>query len=206
MMNIFSLLSEIRVTFRWRCKLRLVCFLATAFIGGAAALDEPISNILDTPVPGWDFADWINSPPIGIEELRGKVVLVRWWTAPDCPFCAATAPSLNEWYRRYRERGLVIIGVYHHKANSPLSIDRVRKYSRAFGFKFPIAIDTEWKTLTDWWFKRNPDGRWTSVSFLIDKNGAIRHIHPGGQYVKGEQDYDSMQEKVEELLSEVSSD
>jgi len=62
-------------------------------------------------------------------------------------------------------------------------------------------VDPEWRTLKQWWLDRG-DERWTSVSFLLDRKGVVRHIHPGGQYVKGDKDYDAMKAKIEELLAE----
>jgi len=67
------------------------------------------------------------------------------------------------------------------------------------GFKFPVAIDHEWKTLNDWWLKTNK-GKWTSVSFLLDRKGIVRYIHPGGQYVKGDGEYEKLQQEIEKLL------
>jgi peroxiredoxin len=77
----------------------------------------------------------------------------------------------------------------------------VEQYARNFGFKFPVAIDPGWRTLNDWWLDRG-DQQWTSVSFLIDRKGIIRHLHPGGQYVKGDKDYRALKKKIEELLAE----
>jgi peroxiredoxin len=158
-------------------------------------------KLIGTKAPEWKVARWFNSPPLALKDLRGKVVLVRWWTAPDCPFCKATAPALNEFYKSYRAKGLEVIGFYHHKSGGPLSVDDVKMFSARFGFKFPVAIDSDWKTLRRWWLDRD-DQAWTSVSFLIDRRGIIRHVHPGGQYVKGDQNYAAMKTKIEELLAE----
>ena len=59
----------------------------------------------------------------------------------------------------------------------------------------------DWRTLNNWWLDRG-EGDWTSVSFLLDRKGVIRHIHPGGQYVKGDRDYEALKKKIEELLKE----
>jgi thiol-disulfide isomerase/thioredoxin len=156
---------------------------------------------LGTKPPEWEVRDWINSRPLTLKELTGKVVLVRWWTAPGCPYCAATAPALNEFHEQYQSRGLAIIGFYHHKASTPLDVGDVKRSAAKFGFKFPVAVDPEWRTLKRWWLD---DGgrRWTSVSFLIDRQGVIRHIHPGGSYVRGDKAYAALQAKIEELLNE----
>jgi thiol-disulfide isomerase/thioredoxin len=128
-------------------------------------------------------------------------VLVRWWTAPDCPYCAATAPALNEFDQTYRNRGLSVVGIYHHKSSTPLRPEDVRGQAEKFGFQFPVAIDPDWRTLKQWWLDAGA-GDWTSVSFLLDRQGRLRHIHPGGKYVKGDVDYENMKRKIEELLAE----
>lgn len=158
-------------------------------------------DLIGKPAQEWEVRDWINSKPLQLKDLRGKVVLVRFWTAPGCPYCAASAPALNEFYEKYHGQGLEIIGFYHHKSSAPLVLDDVQKYINKFGFKFPVAIDYDWKTLRNWWLGED-ERRWTSVSFLIDKEGIIRHIHPGGQYVKGDGDYVQLKVAIQRLLEE----
>ncbi|EEF61242.1 TlpA family protein disulfide reductase [Pedosphaera parvula] len=158
-------------------------------------------KLIGTVPPEWEATDWINSAPLKLGDLKGKVVLVRWWTAPTCPFCRATAPALNEFYEKYRETGLEVIGFYHHKSDEPLTQDWVKKYSGEYNFKFPVAIDRDWKTLHRWWLDAEKRD-FTSVSFLIDRKGVIRYIHPGGEYVKGDKDYARLKAKIEELLKE----
>ncbi len=166
---------------------------------GAPALAR--QALVGKPATEWQATNWLNTVPLTLRDLRGKVVLVRWWTAPDCPYCAATAPALNEFFRAYHSQGLEVIGFYHHKSSEPLKPEAVEQYARNFGFKFPVAIDPGWRTLNDWWLDRG-DQQWTSVSFLIDRKGIIRHLHPGGQYVKGDKDYMALKKQIEELLAE----
>ena len=161
---------------------------------GAAAL-------LGRRAPEWTVSHWRNGPPVTLQELRGKVVLVRWWTAPDCPYCRATAPALNELHELYRGRGLVVLGFYHHKSAGPLDPKQVAAWADDLGFEFPLAIDDDWRTLRRWWLDQVTSS-WTSVTFLLDRQGVIRHIHPGGQYVKGDRDYAVLVAKIEELLAE----
>ena len=162
---------------------------------------KDIASLLNKPAPEWNATNWINSLPLQLKDLRGKVILVRWWTAPACPYCRATAPALNEFNERYAKDGLQVIGFYHHKGDEPLKVQDVKTYADKFHFKFPVAIDPEWKTLHDWWLDRG-EHDFTSVSFLIDRQGIVRHIHPGGQYVAGDADYKVMKEKISQLLKE----
>jgi peroxiredoxin len=177
----------------------LLCVLALPF--SAAAAQGLAQRLIGTTAPEWRFTDWMNSEPLALAELRGKVVLVRWWTAPQCPYCRNTAPALNQFHADYASRGLVVVGAYHHKSATPLELGRVRKHAAEFGFEFPVAIDPDWRTLKDWWLDRG-ETSWTSVTFLLDRKGRIRHIHPGGEYVKGDPEHAALQSEMERLLAE----
>lgn len=152
-------------------------------------------------VPEWQLDHWINSKPLKLSDLRGKVVLLRWWTAPGCQYCANTAPALSEFHRAYAKSGLQVVGIYHHKSDDPLDVKQVERAAKKFGFKFPIAIDPNWRTLNRWWLDHQETG-FTSVSFLIDRHGIVRYIHPGGEYIKGDRDYQQLKQQIERLLAE----
>ena len=156
--------------------------------------------ILNKHAPDWTVSDWLNSKPLTLNELQGKVVLIRWWTGPTCPYCLNSAVALNEFYATYKNEGLQVLGFYHHKSKDPIDKDTIKEYTEKLGFKFPVAIDYEWKTLTAWWLKINPR-KWTSVSFLLDRKGIVKYIHPGGQYVKGDGEYEKLQQEIEKLLN-----
>ena len=179
------------------CALLPLAFLAHA---------DEAEHLLGRAAPAWHAEHWINSAPVELAALRGRVVLVRFWTAPGCPFCEASAPALNDFHARYAHRGLTVIGFYHHKADGPLDPHAVERYARAFGFRFPVAIDPGWKTLRAWWLDDaagTPSRRrFTSASFLIDRRGIIRHVHPGGQYARGEPDHAALQAMIERLCDE----
>lgn len=169
---------------------------------GLPAQADNFDALIDQRPPGWTLTHWINSPPLTLADLSGKVVLVRWWTAPYCPYCAASSIALNEWYEKYRDRGFSVVGIYHHKTAAPLDADKVAHYAERLGFQFPVAIDEDWKTLNAWWLGKMRQPHWTSVSFLIDRQGIIRHFHPGGKYVKGDPAYLQIQSVIEMLLQE----
>ncbi len=149
----------------------------------------------------WQVTDWFNSKPLKLKELKGDVVLVRWWTGPHCRFCIASSHALNEFHQEFSKDGLQIVGFYHHKSKEPLSKEKVALNVESLGFVFPVAIDYEWLTLTDWWLEGGIR-RFTSVTFLIDRNGVVRHIHPGGEYVKGDEAYEQMRIMIRTLLKE----
>ncbi len=167
------------------------------------------AELIGTKAPGWEITDWLNRESLRLEDLRGKVVLVRWWT-DTCHYCTRSAPALNEFHEQYADRGLAVVGMYHAKPiDRPITASEIGEAARERGFRFPIAIDRDWSMLQRWWL----DGgrrRATSVSFLIDKRGVIRYIHPGPAYhrqvVAGDErpsrDFAKLQQMIEKLLAE----
>ncbi len=169
-----------------------------------AAPSSAVASLVGTTPPAWKAERWMNSPPLELASLRGSVVLVRWWTA-GCPFCSATAPSLRKLDQAYGPRGLRVIGMYHHKEDTPFDPKVYEDTAKKYEFTFPIAFDAEWQTLRSWLRDKNGqpvDTGWSSVTFLLDKHGVIRHVHPGGSYVEGEPGYADMQTAIERLLAE----
>ncbi len=117
--------------------------------------------------PPFELSAWLNSDPLEPGDLNGKVLLVRWWT-DTCPFCSTTAPVLRELDRKYRDRGLRVIGIFHPKPPGDRSFERLRRATERFGFTFPVALDSDWTALRRWWLDREEQA-WTSVSFVVDK-------------------------------------
>ncbi|MCH8332056.1 MAG: hypothetical protein IH946_11900, partial [Bacteroidetes bacterium] len=106
--------------------------------------------------------------------------------------------------------GLQVIGMYHLKPRpGNVKTGFIRKAAKDLGFKFPIAIDSRWDNLNNYWFANNENRGFTSVSFLIDKKGIIRYIHPGPEYhkeeVKGHElctnDYFELEGEITRLLN-----
>jgi len=196
---LFNLCAKVKPS---RLALVSVVWLLAAILGSRATAQSKdtrrASELAGMKAQDWHVKGWLNSNPVQLKDLLGKVVLVRWWTS-GCPFCVATAPSLNEFYEQYHSRGLDVIGFYHHKSDEPLDPERVHRLAKQLGFKFPIAIDYDWQTLRSWW-RDSSKADWTSVSFLIDRTGMIRYVHPGGQYVQGDDDHRALKAKIEQLL------
>jgi peroxiredoxin len=163
--------------------------------------DDSLIGVIDQPAPPWQVSQWFNSPPLSLEQLRGKVVLVRWFTDPSCPFCSATAPTLRALDERYGANGLAVIGMYHHKEETPLDPQQVEGWIKHYGYRFPVAIDKDWTTLRRWWL----DGHvrsYTSVSFLIDKAGVVRRVHLGGTIAPEGDDINAITADVDRLLAQ----
>jgi thiol-disulfide isomerase/thioredoxin len=152
-----------------------------------AAMSEPApdpdsgAELIGTPAPAWSFTRWVRGGPYTLASLRGKVVLIRFWNE-NCHFCAATLPALEQLQKEHGDDGLVVIGVFHPKPPHAVSNAHVIAVAREIGFSGPLALDRDWKTLGRYWLDGHPDRSWTSVSFLIDREGVLRWVHGGGEY------------------------
>ncbi len=175
---------------------------AVAAAPAAGAPDEDTSGILHREPPAWETAQWFNSPPLTLAGLRGKVVFVRWFTSPDCPFCSGSAPALRELHERHAAAGLVVVGMYHHKSDTPLDPEDVRGWAAHYGYTFPVAIDAEWRTLERWWLDGHPRRGYTSVSFLLDRSGVVQRVHLGGTIDAESDEFRSIEQDVKRLLAE----
>jgi len=142
--------------------------------------DSP-ADVLDRPARAWSFDRWVDSKPLTLESLHGKVVLIRWFNT-GCKYCGNTLPALETLRTRYAGRGLVVVGVYHPNPIGKVSDAFVKKTSQELGFHGPVAVDETWSTLDRWWLAGHDGRNWTSVSFLIDRDGIVRWAHGGGEY------------------------
>ena len=186
--------------------------LVLKYHGWASPAAREGGELIGVRAPSLELDRWMNSSSVEIEDLRGQVVLVRWWT-DACPFCSSSARALNNWQRVYGDRGLQVIGVFHPKPPGEAPQARVQQAVDRFGFTFPTAVDPAWTALERWWLSHSPRG-WTSVSFLLDKKGLIRYIHPGGEYhlepggphqrdhASCHRDYREIERLIEQLLAE----
>jgi len=163
-------------------------------------------DIIGTKAPQFEGLTWLNTKPLTIGGLKGKVVLIRFWLV-GCPFCLNSAPALVEFHKKYSERGLVIIGVHHPKSKETTNNDLVKKQAKVFGFEFPLAQDLEWKTINSYWLG-GKNRSYTSSSILIDKNGTIQFVHDGGEFFRSDYDleanaaFEAMEENIVKLLNE----
>ena len=138
-------------------------------------------ELLGRPAPPLNADRWLRTPPLSLERLRGKVVLLRWWT-DGCHFCETTLPAIEK-LRTARAGGdLVVIGIYHPKPPRRVSDRHVIAAANRLGFGGPLAIDRDWSALERWWLDGHPERNWTSVSFLVGRDGTIRWVHGGGEY------------------------
>jgi cytochrome c biogenesis protein CcdA/thiol-disulfide isomerase/thioredoxin len=132
---------------------------------------------------------WLNSPALSKESLRGKVVLVDFWTF-DCINCQRSIPYVNEWAKKYEKDGLVVIGVHTPEYPYERVVDNVRKNVAKLGLNYPIAIDNDYAI----W--RAFGNQYWPAHYIIDAQGQIRYTH------FGEGAYDTQEQVIQQLLAE----
>jgi cytochrome c biogenesis protein CcdA/thiol-disulfide isomerase/thioredoxin len=146
----------------------------------------PIEGVL----PSLDGAvQWLNSEPLTAEQLRGKVVLVDFWTY-SCINCIRTVPYVRAWAEKYKDQGLVVIGVHAPEFAFEKKIDNVKRAIQNFGITYPVAVDNDFKI-----WRAFGNSYWPA-HYFIDVDGRIRHHH------FGEGDYEESEQVIQELLSE----
>jgi len=138
-----------------------------------------LAHGLETPYAAPAFAGittWLNSPPLTMDALKGKVVLVDFWTY-SCINCVRTLPHLIEWDRKYRDQGLVIVGVHAPEFEFEKKLDNVEAAMARHGIKYPVAIDNDFATWS------NYQNRYWPAHYLIDREGRVVYTHFGeGKY------------------------
>ncbi len=135
---------------------------------------------------------WLNSAPLTLEQLKGKVVLVDFWTY-SCINCQRTFPYLQSWWEKYKDQGLVIIGVHSPEFEFEKTLKNVETAAQDFSLTYPIMQDNEFAT----W--RAYSNRYWPAKYLIDKDGYIRYTH------FGEGDYDETERVIQNLLEETGA-
>ena len=136
------------------------------------------------------IAQWLNVPaPLSLQTLRGKVVLVDFWTY-SCINCVRTLPHMTAWYQRYKDDGLVIVGVHTPEFAFERETQNVQNAIKQFNITYPVAQDNDYGT----W--KNYQNHYWPAEYLIDAQGHIRRTH------FGEGGYDHMEEAIRALLKE----
>ena len=136
--------------------------------------------------------EWINSPALSNESLKGKVVLVDFWTF-DCINCKHTLPYVKDWAKKYEKDGLVVIGVHTPEYGFERIIDNVRDKVKEYGITYPVAIDNNYAI----W--RNFDNQYWPAHYLIDAKGQVRYTH------FGEGSYETQEKMIQQLLEEAKA-
>lgn len=132
---------------------------------------------------------WLNSPPLSLANLKGQVVLVDFWTY-TCINCIRTLPFVTGWYEKYRDQGLVVVGVHTPEFEFEKKTENVENAIRMFKINYPVAQDNSYST----W--NNFKNRYWPAKYLIDKEGHLRYEH------FGEGQYEETEKAIQSLLAE----
>ena len=152
----------------------------------AASLEEGLAS----PYPAPDFSGisaWLNSPPLSMKELKGKVVLVDFWTY-SCINCVRTLPYITSWDQKYRKDGLVIVGVHSPEFEFEKKMDNVKAAILKYGIHYPVALDND---LSTW---GNFNNEYWPAHYLINREGRVVYTH------FGEGGYDVTENNIRNLL------
>ncbi len=182
-------------------------FLTRASIGSTSSVEQSLldrfeqgermkdaaqgGNLADEgPMPSLAGANaWLNSPPLTREQLRGKVVVVDFWTY-SCINCLRSIPYVRAWAQKYKDQGLVVIGVHAPEFAFEKDIANVRRAIADLGITYPVAIDNDraaWRAFQNHYWPAH---------YFIDAKGRIRHHH------YGEGDYAGSERVIQALLAE----
>jgi thiol-disulfide isomerase/thioredoxin len=166
--------------------------LAIAGTNPASAEPAPIRSSLPVEgrMAGFNGATtWLNSAPLSPQQLRGKVVLVDFWTY-SCINCIRTVPHIRAWAAKYRDQGLVVVGVHTPEFKFEEDLVNINAAVGRFQIDYPVAVDSNQKIWQAW------GNRYWPALYLVDANGKIRH------HQFGEGGYDTMERAIQSLLAE----
>jgi cytochrome c biogenesis protein CcdA/thiol-disulfide isomerase/thioredoxin len=154
-----------------------------------AAIEE--STLRDFgPAPEFrDISLWVNSAPLSLRSLRGKVVVLDFWTY-SCVNCLRTLPHVKRWYATYRDVGLVVVGVHTPEFSFERVPSNVRREIGSLGIEYPVALDNSYGTWNAW------ENRYWPAKYFVDRTGHIRFAH------FGEGEYEESEEVIRTLLAE----
>ncbi|HEY1152069.1 MAG TPA: thioredoxin family protein [Pseudoduganella sp.] len=172
-------------------KALLISVLATAGVAASGVFSSGVSAAT-APAAAPEFSginQWHNSAPLTQQQLRGKVVLVDFWTF-DCINCIRTLPYVKSWYEKYKDQGLVVVGVHTPEYPFERKNENVAAAIKRFGITYPVAQDNQYST----W--RAYNNQYWPAAYLIDKQGRVVYTH------FGEGDYDVTEAKIKELLAQ----
>jgi len=135
------------------------------------------------------ISEYINTKPISFDDLKDKVVLVDFWTY-SCINCIRTIPHLNEWYDKYSDKGLVIVGIHTPEFEFEKNPENVKSAVQKFGIKYPVLQDNDKETWNEY------ENRYWPRKYVVDDEGYIRYDHIG------EGAYQETEKVIQSLLTE----
>jgi thiol-disulfide isomerase/thioredoxin len=140
------------------------------------------------PLPEFQgISQWLNSPPLTRNSLKGSVALIHIWTF-SCINCQRTLPSVVDWHRKYSAKGLKVVSVHTPEFAFERDVNNIKNAMKKHGITYPVAVDNEFKTWNAY------DNKYWPHLFLADRQGIIRYDHVG------EGAYDTTEQTIRRLL------
>jgi len=160
-------------------------------LAAVSAFGRTAQGRVGIPAPEIASQTWLNAEPTRIAQLKGKVVLVEFWTF-GCYNCRNVEPHVKGWHNKYVEQGLVVIGVHSPEFDFERDVENVKQHIRKNEIRYAVPIDNEFTT-----WNRYGNHYWPAM-YLIDKQGVIRYVRIG------EGGYQETERLIQALLAEKS--
>lgn len=146
-------------------------------------------RFMQQAAPDFNGTQWLNSAPLSLDKLKGKVIMVEFWTY-GCYNCVNVEPYIKKWHGRYKDKGFEVVAVHSPEFSHERKLANVRVYVERKGIKYPVVIDNNFAI----W--RRYSNRYWPAMYLIDKQGQLRYR------TIGEGRYRQTEEMIQTLLSE----
>jgi peroxiredoxin len=171
--------------------------IAIVFLVAASALGaEPEPINLRVPAPELaGISDWVNSDPLTLAQLKGRVVVLHFFTR-GCINCIRNYPHMKSWHADFKGKNVTVLGIHTPEFDAEKNLERIKAKAKENGLLFPIAVDNDAKTWRAW------SNRWWPCVYLIDKSGVVRYRWDGELNWRDVMAEPVMRKKIEALLAE----
>jgi peroxiredoxin len=168
-------------------------FLALAVLAAGCQDSPSVAAVPASSAPELEgISAWVNSEPLTLKDLRGKVVILHFWTN-GCVNCVHNYPAYKTWHAEFAGKGAVVFGVHTPEFDAEKDLDRLRERIKKHGLAFPVAVDNDGATWRAW-----HNQYWPAI-YLIDRGGRIRYRWEGELGNDGEA---GVRRKIVALLAE----
>lgn len=159
------------------------------FLLGIGNTFSNASDLIGQPAPELAMGQWINSPPLQLEKLRGRVVLIHFWNH-RCPYCVKSISYLKDWNNKFAKSNFQLLTIHVPESETEAFFPNLPGVLRELGIQYPVLADN--------WFENEKlyHQQYFPTSYLVDKQGIVRYTHVGtGRYLE-------IEKKIQLLLSE----
>lgn len=174
--------------------LALTLVLSATLAGEARA--QFLKSRDTAPAPEFrGVTQWVNSEPLTMKQLRGKVVLVHFWTH-GCYNCVNNYPHYKAWQDRYAGKDVVIVGIHTPETPGERAVEEIKSQADKNGLKFAIAVDNDGANWKAW------NNRYWPTVYVVDRRGVVRYGWEGELSYKGADGEEQVRKRVDALLKE----